>query len=427
MTCGSCGFDSRPLARKTGCSGDCARCARPCAASRPAPAAKSASSGHTFSIASSPTAIERLRILSGDARYDLSCACGTQGDERVRNERGDRWIYPVTLPNGGTSAFLRTLVDNRCSSDCAYCPLRSDQDVRRCLLDPEEIAALFLDYLRQRKVFGIFLTSSLSDDPDRSMARMIDTAAILRRRHGFRGYVHLKILPGTSDAAMQEALKLADAVSLNLEAPTQKRFQTLSRRKDYVADIVEPLKKLARWTSREGPFPRVGLTTQFVVGAAGESDFELVRTMGALYGRLGLSRAYFSAYQPGGGAAHLPGERDPASMGPDPLTREHRLYQSDFLLRKYGFSADEIPFGEDGNLVLEKDPKEVWAALHPERFPVDLDTADRFELLRVPGLGPVFVDRILKIRKSGGKIRHLAQIGEPWRLARVLPWVKQSA
>ena len=137
---------------------------------------------------------------------------------------------------------------------------------------------------------------------------------------------------------MQEALKLADAVSLNLEAPTQKRFQVLSRRKDYIADIVEPMKKLARWTSREGPFSRVGLTTQFVVGAAGESDFELVRTMGALYGKLGLSRAYFSAYQPGGGAAHLPGERNPASMGPDPLTREHTRGR---LMRTFSSSTVE--------------------------------------------------------------------------------------
>ena len=399
------------------CSGNCASCARPCRAGL----------SRGPAVRRGMDAMERLRNLSGDARYDLSCACGSANDNRVRNSEGDRWIYPVTLPNGGKSAFLRTLVDNRCSSDCAYCPLRADRDVRRCLLEPEELAGMFMDFLRQRRVFGIFLTSSLSDDPDRSMARMIDTAAILRRREGFRGYIHLKILPGASDAAMQEALRLADAVSLNLEAPTAARFALLSRRKNYMEEIVAPMKKLALWTSKEGPFRRVGLTTQFVVGAAGESDRELVRTVGALYGRLGVSRAYFSAYQPGGGDPRLPGEADPSVMGPDPLTREHRLYQSDFLMRKYGFSADEIPFDENGRLDLFRDPKEVWALRHPDLFPRDLNRAEREELLRVPGLGPVLVDRVLRIRRAGGRVSRLSQLGGAGCLSRALPWIKQSA
>jgi predicted DNA-binding helix-hairpin-helix protein len=367
---------------------------------------------------------ERLRVLADDSRYDLACACGGKDstDHRKRGENG-LWLYPASVPRGGKSVLLKTLATNACSGDCAYCPLRRDRDIRRCAMSPEEIAAAFLAYYERGEVFGLFLSSGIVRSPDHTMDRLIATARVLRRRHGFRGYVHLKVVPGASDAALREALGVASAVSLNVEAPTGEAFRKLSKKKDYERDVVRPMRLLGEWTARGTPHARVGVSTQFVVGASDETDRDLVRATEGLYRRVGLNRVYFSAYQRGLGDASLPGEH--AESRPDDLlTREHRLYQVDWLLRQYGFDANEIPLDENGNLSLADDPKESWAKLHPECFPVDVNRARRRELLRVPGFGPVTVRRIMARRKEGGRLRSLRDVGRVGKvLARARPYV----
>jgi predicted DNA-binding helix-hairpin-helix protein len=241
----------------------------------------------------------------------------------------------------------------------------------------------------------------------------VAVARLLRGRHEFRGYIHLKVIPGASDAAIEEAVSLASAVSLNVEAPKRSVFAALSTSKDFDRDIVRPMKLISRLTARGSPYARVKQTTQFIVGASTETDRDIVQATFGLYRRLGLSRVYYSAYQRGLGDPSIPGEQAGAAPPEDLLTREHRLYQMDWLIRKYGFQADEIPLEADGNLSLQTDPKELWAKRHPERFPVDVNRADRFELLRVPGLGPVSVKRILAIRAGGSRVRSMADLGRP--------------
>jgi len=363
-------------------------------------------------IISKPDTQRKLEILSADAQYDLACACGTSQDEGRRRGSDGRWIYPVTLPNGGKSVLLKTLVSNVCRNDCKYCPLRDQEDIRRCSLGPEETARVFLDYYRQKKVFGLFLSSGVIGSPDATMDRLTTTARLLRRRHGFRGYVHLKVIPGASDAAVEEAVSLASAVSLNIETPGAANLARLSSRKDYIRDIIEPIKLISRLTARGTRFAKVKQTTQFIVGAAGESDAEIVKYMGGLYDRLKMQRIYFSAYQKGAGDPSLAVEQSNASDSAGAFMREHRLYQVDFLMRKYGFTDADIAFDPRGHLSLEADPKEIWARNHPDFFPLDVNRASRLELLRVPGLGPVTVDRLLRQRRTQ-RIRRLEDLGRP--------------
>jgi len=272
---------------------------------------------------------------------------------------------------------------------------------------------MFLDYYRQGKVSGLFLTSGVVGNPDKTMERLNKTARILRKKE-FKGYIHLKIIPGASDAAIEEAVSLSSAVSINIETAGEKNFQELGTSKDYLEDIIRPIKLISRLTGKGSPYSRVKQTTQFVVGAADETDAEIVRYSWGLYKRLGFNRIYFSAYQRGLGESDLPGENS-SRTDEEMLTREHRLYQTDWLIRKYGFTEDEIPFDQTGNLSLDADPKEVWAKGHPEIFPLNVNKADKLELLRVPGFGPITVNQILELRKNGGKIRSIRDLGKTCR------------
>lgn len=363
---------------------------------------------------SKPDTRQKLEILSADARYDLACACSCSSDQgRTRGADG-KWIYPVTLPSGGKSVLFKTLISNVCSNDCKYCPLRRDQDIRRCSLRPEETAAMFLDYYNRRKVFGLFISSGATGSPDATMDRLNTTASLLRKKHRFRGYIHLKIIPGASDAAIEEAVSLASTVSLNIETPGAGNMAKLSRSKRYIEDIIEPTRLISRLTARGSKYERVKHTTQFIVGAAGEADAEIVKYMFGLYNRLKLHRVYFSAYQKGLGDESIVGEQTAIQNPADVFMREHRLYQVDFLLRKYGFDESDIIFGHSGNLSLTTDPKQAWADSHPERFPVNVNQASRLELLRVPGLGPVTVKRILERRRQARltSIEDIAALGK---------------
>jgi predicted DNA-binding helix-hairpin-helix protein len=277
-------------------------------------------------------------------------------------------------------------------------------DIRRCSLRPEETAKVFLDYYWQRKVFGLFLSSGVLGSSDATMERLNTTARLLRKKYGFRGYIHLKIIPGASNAAIEEAISLASTVSLN----------------EYIKDIIEPIKLISRLTARGMKYEKVKQTTQFIVGAAGESDTEIVKYMFGLYDRLKMHRVYFSAYQKGLGEESITSEPLEHQTPNDVFMREHRLYQVDFLLRKYGFEESDIVFEKNGNLSLTVDPKEAWALRHPELFPVEANRALQFELLRVPGLGPVTVRRILERRKQASltRIEDVGKMGSRLQKAR---------
>jgi len=349
-----------------------------------------------------PDTYQKLSLLAQDSRFDLagSCAKDSRGRGRRRGPLG-RWIYPVVLPQGQRMTLFRTLLSNVCFNDCAYCPLRAEEDPPRVSLRPEEVAQAFMAYFRQGWVHGLFLSSGVIGTPDLTMELLIKTAEILRRKEGFRGYIHLKVIPGASPGSVEEAARWADALSLNIEAPGEKWLKKLSQKKS-AEEILQGIKFIAH-LRQKNPKYKLSQTTQFVIGAAGETDAELIRYTEALYQRLGLNRVYFSAYQPGCGKNDLPGEI--LARQQDLLTREHRLYQVDFLLRKYGFSAREIPL-QDGFLPLDKDPKEAWAEAHPEYFPVNVNQASYNELLRVPGIGPTLAKRILQRRREA-KLRSL--------------------
>ena len=353
---------------------------------------------------------EKLRLLSGDAQYDLACACGTTKDEHRERGGEGKWLYPVTLPNGGYSILLKTLLSNACSNDCKYCPLRSDTNIRRFTLSPEETASIFMDYVRQQQVFGLFLSSGVINNPDYTMDRINAVARILRYKYHFKGYIHLKIIPGASDAAVEDSVSLASAVSLNIETTGSRHLELLSGKKHYMNDIIRPIKLMSRLTAKESRYSRVKCTTQFVVGAADEKDSEIIDYMFGLYDRLNFHRVYFSAYQKGLGSRDIPGEKSFLLNPDDVLIREHRLYQVDFLIRKYGFKSNDILLDSYGNLNLDKDPKDEWAQRHPEFYPVIINKADKEALLRVPGLGPESVKTILKTRRSG-KIKSLEDLG----------------
>ncbi len=342
----------------------------------------------------------KLDLLGAQAQYDICAACSSASQKRVRSSM-DRWIYPAVRPDGQRVPVLKLLMSNACRNDCLYCATRSGADFRRSHFQPEELARMFDEMHRTGKVRGLFLSSAVEQDPDHSMERMLAAAHIVRRKYGFRGYVHIKVLPGASRAAIEAAARLGDRISINLEAPNADRLNAIAPDKDFDRDIMQRI----RWIHSlvRSPDNRCrGHTTQFVVGAGQDSDKEIIFRTQHLYRELRLSRAYFSAYQP-------PSRNPVLNVPPVPLMREHRLYQTDFLLRKYGFRANEIFFGDDGNLSLDVDPKAVWAELHPEYFPIEMNRATLQELLRVPGIGPVSAKRIIE-QRGATKICRLAEL-----------------
>lgn len=270
---------------------------------------------------------------------------------------------------------------------------------------------MFLSYYQAKRVMGLFLSSGVIGNPETTMALINKTAAILRKQN-YKGYIHLKIIPGASNAAIEESLSLASTVSLNVETVGEKRFNKICNSKSYESDIVRPIKFIGENTARGSRYSRVTQTTQFIVGASDETDREIIRCTWGLYKRVGLNRVYFSAYQRGLGEPDLPGESSSYSNSAL-LTREHRLYQVDWLIRQYHFQIDEIPFEADGNISLVMDPKEAWALRHPEFFPVNVNTADKEVLLRVPGLGEVTVNKILNYRKNHCRLRSISDFLVP--------------
>jgi predicted DNA-binding helix-hairpin-helix protein len=356
-----------------------------------------------------PSRQAKLEVLARAAQHDLSCACGPSAP-RQRGPSG-LWIYPAALPSGDRVPMLKVLQASGCERSCIYCAERAGGLSRPCTLSADELARAFMDLCAERRVFGLFLSSAIRGGPVKTMDRMLATAEMLRGRYSYRGYLHLKIIPGSSSDQVERAMALATRVSVNMEAPSAAHLRRIAPGKQFDSGILAPMRQIAR-AQQEGRFRRAGQTTQLVVGAAGESDREITGAAASMYAELGLERVYYSALQP---LAGTPAE----SLPPVPFVREHRLYQVDFLLRKYGFRWDELVFDERGGLPLDRDPKAVWAQAHPERFPIEVNTAPRGELMRVPGIGPRSVGRILAARRHGSirSVDALATLGVPSNVA----------
>lgn len=361
--------------------------------------------------------IERkLDTLVAAAQFDT---CGFSQLRQVDDRSGTRFIYRAALPEGGTVCLFKVLLTNICGNDCAYCINQCGRDIPRYAFFPEELAGTFMELHRRRLAHGLFLSSAMGVEAGRTMEAMLKTVAILRTRHEYKGYVHLKILPGVARGYVQEACRLANRVSVNIEAPTAHHLQKLSRKKDIFNGILERMRWVKEMTDENGKLAPSGQTTQFVVGAADESDRDILRTTAGLYDEVGLRRAYFSAFHPI--------SRSPlAGHPPTPLTREHRLYQVDWLLRIYGFPLREVELamGADDNLPVKQDPKLLIAQRQPWLFPVDVNRASRDDLLRVPGIGPVSADRIIKTREDSSivSVQQLQKMGIVTRRAAKYIW-----
>lgn len=339
-----------------------------------------------------------LALLGQAAQHDLCSSCGTNSN-RILDDIG-RWIYPAVLPDGRRVNLLKVLQTNICDQNCYYCANRSGRDVPRASLQPDELARSFDLLQRSNRASGLFLSSGVCGSAAKASEKMLATIELLRNRYEYDGYIHFKLLPGADDALIEQALRLSQRISVNLEAPNSQRLSQLSGSKQFTSDLLVPLQRAHQLRQSLGLC--VSMTTQFVVGGAAETDREILSTTSSLYAQLRLARVYYSAFQP---VAGTPLE----DLPPAPAWREHRLYQADFLLRCYGFDYHELVFDDAGHLPRSADPKTAWAYAHPERFPLEVNTAEEQDLIRVPGIGPASARRLMAWRRSR-RIRELKQV-----------------
>jgi predicted DNA-binding helix-hairpin-helix protein len=345
----------------------------------------------------------KLDLLGDAAQYDL-CATFARGGRRFA-PKNPTWAAPeADEPDRRGRPVFRLLMSSQCAWNCAYCPLRADNDLPRAALEPQELAAAFLPRYEAGAVQGLFVSTAVHGGVGEAVGRMLDGVEHLRTQHAYSGYVHVKLLPGTPPSDLERAARLADRLSLNLEAPSAAHLARISPERNWYADLVERLVWARDW-QRAGALP-AGMATQFVVGAAGEHDNDLLGTGSWLYRDLGLRRVYFGAFRPVPGTPLADADRTPQA-------RVQRLQQADWMLRQYGFGHAELPFDGDGDLPLHLDPKLAWALAHPEQFPVELNLAGPEQLLRVPGIGPISVERILRLRRIHPfrDLEHLRSLG----------------
>jgi predicted DNA-binding helix-hairpin-helix protein len=314
-------------------------------------------------------------------------------------------ITSVATPQG-KRPILKAMLTTACERNCYYCPFRAGRSqVKRLTFSPDELASGLDSLQRAGRVQGMFLSSGIIKGSVTTQDKIIDTAEIVRNRYHYQGFLHLKVMPGIEYDQLYRIMQLADRVSVNLEGPTQERLNALAPKKDFQRELMRML-QLAGQIRREHPRQKLaGSVTQFVVGAVGDTDHELLSLSNRLYRQYGLTRAYYSGFSP---VIQTPFENLPAT---DPL-REHRLYQASFLLRDYGWKVEDLPFLADGNMELSLDPKRAWAERYLREAPVEIMNARRDQLLRLPGIGPVGADAILRARRQARltELAHLRQL-----------------
>lgn len=352
----------------------------------------------------------KLTVLANAAKHDASCASG--GSRRKTPEGGlgnaeGMGICHSYTPDGRCVSLLKILLTNFCIYDCRYCESRLSSNTERARFTPEEVVTLTLDFYKRNYIEGLFLSSGVIKSPDYTMEELARVAQSLRDDHAFGGYIHLKAPPGASRELIERAGRYADRLSVNVELPTQADLDSLAPEKSFgaIEQVMRDVKLgIEAAADARRCWTPAGQTTQMVIGATPSTDRTILETSNRLYKAHGLRRVYYAAFSPIVHADQwLPG-------APPPLVREHRHYQADWLVRKYGFAVDEL-FGTAPDLDLDVDPKLAWALRHRELFPVDVNTADREMLLRIPGLGVRNVDRIVRARRHRAlRIADLARL-----------------
>ena len=374
----------------------------------------------------SESSLEKLKILAGAAKYDVSCA--SSGTKRSNTNGGignaTAWgICHSFAEDGRCISLLKIMLSNYCIYDCAYCYNRKSNDIPRTSFTPDEIANLTIEFYRRNYIEGLFLSSGVLVSPDHTMERMVSVVKKLRTEHRYNGYIHMKTIPGASQQLIAEAGRWADRLSVNIEIPTENNLKLLAPDKDFKS-VLEPMKMISagileskeeRRSHRNAPlFSPSGQSTQLIIGATNDTDHTILKLSSALYTRRDLKRVYYSGYIP----VNIYDSRLPALSAP-PLRREHRLYQADWLMRFYGFRSNEIVSDENPNLDLELDPKVAWALRNPHLFPVDINKAEPVMLLRVPGIGTRSVPLIILARQHQRlNSTHLQKMGVVMKRAR---------
>ncbi|MFC4164387.1 putative DNA modification/repair radical SAM protein [Epilithonimonas zeae] len=361
---------------------------------------------------------EKLEILADAAKYDVSCS--SSGGKRKNNgglgDSSASGICHTYTEDGRCVSLLKILLTNHCIYDCIYCVSRKSNDIKRAAFTVEEVVDLTISFYRRNYIEGLFLSSGIFKDADTTMERLVRVAKKLRNEHNFNGYIHLKSIPGASDILMQEAALYADRLSVNLEIPTESGLKLLAPDKNR-EDMLQPMrivqkgiqqykdeKKIIRSTPKFAP---AGQSTQMIVGATNENDLQIIKVADHFYKNYGMKRVYYSGYIP-----VTSDNRLPAITAEVPVLRENRLYQSDWLMRFYGFKADEILDSNMPFLDLEVDPKLSWALRNLGQFPVNLQTADYKMILRIPGIGVKTAQKIVSARQFQVlSIDHLKKLG----------------
>jgi putative DNA modification/repair radical SAM protein len=346
---------------------------------------------------------DKLRILADAAKYDASCSSSGGKKRDSLSTRGigsneGMGICHSYTPDGRCVSLLKILLTNQCLYDCAYCINRRSSNVPRAKFTVEEVVKLTLDFYRRNYIEGLFLSSGIIKSHDETMEEMVRVAKSLRDEHKFGGYIHLKLIAGASPELIAHAGAYADRVSVNVELPREDTLIELApeKRGDIIRKSMGQVRVgIEAGSERNAPvFAPAGQSTQMIVGADGASDRDILDSSRRLYSGYNLKRVYYSAFSP------IPDSSARLPLHAAPLMREHRLYQADWMMRFYGFESNEIVTGADGLLDLAIDPKLAWALANRDRFPVDVNTADRELLLRVPGLGVKTIDKLLLARRQ---------------------------
>jgi len=352
--------------------------------------------------------LEKLKILADAAKYDVSCASSGASRGNMKGGVGTAagWgICHSFTADGRCMSLFKIMLTNSCIYDCAYCVNRRSNDVRRTTFTPDELAELTLEFYRRNYIEGLFLSSGVIRNPDYTMEQMLRVVKLLREVHRFNGYIHMKSIPGASRELIAQAGTLVDRMSVNLEIPSEQNLKILAPEKNYES-MFAPMRFIQqgmlesaedRKRLRSAPrFVPAGQSTQLIIGATPDSDHQILSLASKLYKRPTFKRVYYSGYIP----VNTSDNRLPVLSTP-PLVRENRLYQADWLMRFYGFGANEMVDDAQPNLDLEIDPKMAWALRHPEYFPVDVNTAPHEMILRVPGIGVKSAMLIVASRKYG--------------------------
>jgi putative DNA modification/repair radical SAM protein len=368
---------------------------------------------------------DKLAILADAAKYDASCASSgsktTRPGSRLGSTEGMGICHSFT-PDGRCVSLLKILLTNYCIYDCQYCVNRVTSDVPRARFTVEEVVRLTLEFYRRNYIEGLFLSSGIIQNPDYTMEQIVAVARSLREEHHFGGYIHLKAIPRAAEELIAEAGRWSDRISVNIELPTEQDLVQLAPEKkrteieQSMSDIKDRIDSRAddeQAGFRTLPFAPAGQSTQMIIGATPTPDADVLATSQHLYEKKKLRRVYYSAYSP---IPHADTRLPPQTP---PLIREHRLYQADWLMRFYGFELGELVGADKPNLDLEIDPKLAWALEHRDRFPVDVNTAPREMLLRIPGLGVRTVDRIVRSRRHHRlRATDLQKLRVPWNRVR---------